>query len=251
MSRGLTKEFMEKEKEHKALDAGDIALLKSYVRDPALICMDVASIAACSGLSVRSCLLPKSDYVFQKCARVGSWSLLQVHQAGAGRHHQNHEEYQRGVRHQGVGHWPFAAQPVGSRRGQADARRGAAFAGTPERRWDLCRTSLTQVDLGVAQVARCTKIIQGGKDETGKDELKYLINAKQHGKYVVDLGEKVSPTDIEEGMRIGYGARRLASLYKFLMSHALQCGPQEVPDPDPVATQDRSFCESYADSGEA
>jgi len=54
------------------------------------------------------------------------------------------------------------------------------------------------------QVARCTKIIQGGKDETGKDELKYLINCKQHGKYVVDLGEKVSPTDIEEGMRIGY-----------------------------------------------
>jgi ATP-dependent 26S proteasome regulatory subunit len=55
-----------------------------------------------------------------------------------------------------------------------------------------------------AQVSRCTKIIQGGKDETGKDELKYLINCKQHGKYVVDLGEKVSPTDIEEGMRIGY-----------------------------------------------
>jgi hypothetical protein len=28
----MSKEFMEKEKDHKALDAGDIALLKSYVR---------------------------------------------------------------------------------------------------------------------------------------------------------------------------------------------------------------------------
>jgi hypothetical protein len=31
----MSKEFMEKEPDHKALDAGDIALLKSYVRlDP-------------------------------------------------------------------------------------------------------------------------------------------------------------------------------------------------------------------------
>jgi len=65
-------------------------------------------------------------------------------------------------------------------------------------------------------VARCTKIIQGGKDETGKDELKYLINAKQHGKFVVDLGEKVSPTDIEEGMRVGYVS--LPHIFSFKLS---------------------------------
>ncbi len=32
---------------------------------------------------------------------------------------------------------------------------------------------------------------------------KYVINVKQHAKYVVGLGERVSPTDVEEGMRVG------------------------------------------------
>merc|ERR1719276_793270 len=32
---------------------------------------------------------------------------------------------------------------------------------------------------------------------------KYVINVKQIAKFVVGLGEKVSPTDIEEGMRVG------------------------------------------------
>lgn len=53
----------------------------------------------------------------------------------------------------------------------------------------------------VLQVAQCTKIIDG--DATSKDPLKYLINIKQSAKYVVGLGERVAPTDIEEGMRVG------------------------------------------------
>lgn len=32
---------------------------------------------------------------------------------------------------------------------------------------------------------------------------KYVINVKQHAKFVVGLSDKVSPTDIEEGMRVG------------------------------------------------
>ena len=50
------------------------------------------------------------------------------------------------------------------------------------------------------QVARCTKIIQ---DEKDNDKSKYVINVKQIAKFVVKLGERVSPTDIEEGMRVG------------------------------------------------
>ena len=53
------------------------------------------------------------------------------------------------------------------------------------------------------QVARCTKIIQ---DEKDNDKSKYVINVKQIAKFVVKLGERVSPTDIEEGMRVGCGA---------------------------------------------
>jgi len=48
------------------------------------------------------------------------------------------------------------------------------------------------------QVARCTKIINPGQDDA-----KYMINVKQIAKFVVALGEKVAPTDIEEGMRVG------------------------------------------------
>lgn len=71
------------------------------------------------------------------------------------------------------------------------------------------------------QVARCTKIIpmdpekaararavnpvgalQGQKGADEQD--KYVINIKQIAKFVVGLGERVAPTDIEEGMRVGY-----------------------------------------------
>lgn len=50
------------------------------------------------------------------------------------------------------------------------------------------------------QVARCTKIINADTDDA-----KYVINVKQFAKFVVDLGDQVAPTDIEEGMRVGYG----------------------------------------------
>jgi 26S proteasome regulatory subunit T1 len=48
------------------------------------------------------------------------------------------------------------------------------------------------------QVARCTKII-----DAGSDDAKYVINVKQIAKFVVGLGEKVAPTDVEESMRVG------------------------------------------------
>jgi 26S proteasome regulatory subunit T1 len=50
-----------------------------------------------------------------------------------------------------------------------------------------------------AQVSRCTKIINAGTEDA-----KYIINVKQIAKFVVGLGDRVSPTDIEEGMRVGY-----------------------------------------------
>merc|ERR1719172_326853 len=37
----------------------------------------------------------------------------------------------------------------------------------------------------------------------GSDEAKYVINVKQIAKFVVALGDRVAPTDIEEGMRVG------------------------------------------------
>lgn len=49
------------------------------------------------------------------------------------------------------------------------------------------------------QVARCTKIIQDENPEKSK----YVINVKQIAKFVVNIGERVSPADIDEGMRVG------------------------------------------------
>merc|ERR1719240_1655569 len=48
------------------------------------------------------------------------------------------------------------------------------------------------------QVARCTKII-----DAGTPDAKYMINVKQIAKFVVALDEKLAPTDVEEGMRVG------------------------------------------------
>lgn len=41
------------------------------------------------------------------------------------------------------------------------------------------------------------------EDEEDDVEYKYVINMKQIAKYVVALGDKLSPTDVEEGMRVG------------------------------------------------
>jgi len=60
------------------------------------------------------------------------------------------------------------------------------------------------------QVARCTKIIQ---DESDPEKSKYVINVKQIAKFVVNLGDRVSPTDIEEGMRVGYVHQQPYNLY--------------------------------------
>ena len=66
--------------------------------------------------------------------------------------------------------------------------------------WDLVADKQAIQEEQPLQVARCTKII----DESGTGEdCKYVITVKQIAKFVVGLGEKVAPTDIEEGMRVG------------------------------------------------
>jgi 26S proteasome regulatory subunit T1 len=65
--------------------------------------------------------------------------------------------------------------------------------------WDLVSDKQMMQEEQPLQVARCTLIINPGTDES-----KYVINVKQIAKFVVGLGDKVSPTDIEEGMRVGF-----------------------------------------------
>ena len=70
----------------------------------------------------------------------------------------------------------------------------------PQSLWDVSADRQRMSEDHPLQVARCTKIIQNPADA---DKAKYVINVKQIAKFVVALGERVSPTDIEEGMRVG------------------------------------------------
>lgn len=82
--------------------------------------------------------------------------------------------------------------------------------------WDLVGDKQMMSEEAPLQVARCTKIIAGESEGTegsgsgggnanasNPSGNKYVINVKQIAKFVVGLGEKVAPTDIEEGMRVG------------------------------------------------
>lgn len=68
----------------------------------------------------------------------------------------------------------------------------------PPSQWDLIADKQMMQQEQPLQVARCTKIINAGTEDA-----QYMINVRQIAKYVVGLGDKVAPTDIEEGMRVG------------------------------------------------
>ncbi|KAK3136944.1 hypothetical protein QOZ80_5BG0445470 [Eleusine coracana subsp. coracana] len=68
----------------------------------------------------------------------------------------------------------------------------------PPSQWDLIADKKMMHDEQPLKVARCTKIINPNTDEA-----KYVTNINHIGKFVVGLGDRVSPTDIEEGMRVG------------------------------------------------
>lgn len=90
---------------------------------------------------------------------------------------------------------------------QADYVAGVKESDTglaPPHLWDIAADRQRMQEEQPLQVARCTKIIQ---DEKDAEKSKYVINVKQIAKFVVNLGERVSPTDIEEGMRVGYALR--------------------------------------------
>ncbi|AET41533.1 proteasome regulatory particle base subunit RPT1 Ecym_8250 [Eremothecium cymbalariae DBVPG len=86
----------------------------------------------------------------------------------------------------------------------------------PSHLWDILGDRQKLSERHPLQVARCTKIIKSepSRDSAGgsssattvgddDEDAKYVINLKQIAKFVVGLGERVSPTDIEEGMRVG------------------------------------------------
>ncbi len=82
----------------------------------------------------------------------------------------------------------------------------------PPALWDLAADKQVLQNEQPLQVARCTKIIRGAEGE----DPKYIINVKQFAKFVVDLADSVAPTDIEEGMRVGYDNKKISLLCIFV-----------------------------------
>ena len=71
--------------------------------------------------------------------------------------------------------------------------------------WDLVSDKQMMQEEQPLLVSRCTKII-----DAGTDDAKYMISVRQIAKYVVGLGERVAPTDIEEAMRVGVDRTKYA-----------------------------------------
>ena len=68
----------------------------------------------------------------------------------------------------------------------------------PSSTWDLIADQQLMQSEQPLLVARCTTIIHAGQED-----VKYVISMRQSAKYVVGLGDRVSSTDIEAGMRCG------------------------------------------------
>lgn len=73
--------------------------------------------------------------------------------------------------------------------------------------WDLVSDRQMMQEEQSLQVAVCTKII---RPVLPTDETKYVISIRQMAKFVVGLGEKVSPTDVDESMRVGVDRTKYA-----------------------------------------
>ena len=64
--------------------------------------------------------------------------------------------------------------------------------------WNLAQDQMMLKQDPTLQVGRCTKILNAGSEDA-----KYIVHLKHMGKFVVGLDEKLAPTDVEEGMRVG------------------------------------------------
>ena len=122
-----------------------------------------------------------------------------------------------------------AEKRVNEKMGVKESHTGLA----PPDLWDIAADKQRMSEEQPLQVARCTKIIpaQNSDADTSNNDGgnsavdnmlgalgglgqafnmgnadskdKYVINVKQIAKFVVGLGERIGPTDIEEGMRVG------------------------------------------------
>jgi 26S proteasome regulatory subunit T1 len=86
------------------------------------------------------------------------------------------------------------ADELAKRSGAKDNDTGLA----PPVQWDLNADERTLEKENSLHIGRCVNIIPKGTDPSH-----YVVSINDHAKYVVNLGQKVAPQDIEENMRVG------------------------------------------------
>lgn len=106
----------------------------------------------------------------------------------------------------------------------------------PPSQWDLISDKQMMQQEQPLQVARCTKIISPGTEDA-----KYMINVRQIAKYVVGLADKVAPTDIEEGMRVGVDRNAKYQIH-------IPLPPKIDPSVTMMTVEEKPDC-TYADVG--
>lgn len=111
-------------------------------------------------------------------------ALLKVY--GGGAYHKAIKDLEEFVKNK--------AETLNKKSGVKESDTGLA----PPVQWDLNGDQRTMQSENALHVGRCTRILNKGQTDA-----KYIIKVHEHAKYVVGLGDKVAPADIEENMRVG------------------------------------------------
>ena len=91
------------------------------------------------------------------------------------------------------------------------------FGFSPRSLWNLNQDKFLVEEDQTLQIANCIQI-----DRSEPENLKFVIYIKHTGKFLVGLGERVSPTDLDEGVRVGVDR----SKYQIQLTLPVKIDPQ-------------------------
>ncbi|CAD2218368.1 26S proteasome regulatory subunit T1 [Angomonas deanei] len=111
-------------------------------------------------------------------------ALLKLY--GSGPHHATIKELEDFIKNK--------VESLNKMAGMKESEMGLA----PAIMWDLNSDREVMEKENSLHVARCERIINKGQDDA-----KYVVSIPDQAKYVVKLGQRVAPEDIEESMRVG------------------------------------------------
>jgi len=91
------------------------------------------------------------------------------------------------------------------------------FGLTDKKKWNLKLDKFSIEEEQTLQIAKCTQILS-----TEYNNLKVIVHIKHTGKFLVSLGDRVSPTDLSAGVRVGIDR----SKYQIQMTLPVKIDPQ-------------------------